>query len=136
MTRTIRRAPARLLGLAAAALVVSAALAGCAEGGSSAPSTSKAADLIGTWGSTAAQQPSLTIKKGGAFSGSDGCNELTGKGTIDGDTITFGAISSTLEVCEGVDTWLKDASYAYAAGTTMNVYNNGGEKIGKLAKAK
>ena len=66
---------------AAAALAVVLLLAGCAG-------TPSGAKVVGMWGSTASGQPNLNIENDGTFSGSDGCNRLSGKGQIDGDEIT------------------------------------------------
>ncbi|MEY9852360.1 heat shock protein HslJ [Leifsonia sp. EB41] len=128
MTRTIRQASARRLGGGFVAAAALALLAGCAG-------TPSGAALVGTWGSTAASQPNLTIENDGAFSGSDGCNRLTGKGSVDGDTITFGPIASTLMACQGVDEWLAKASSGTAKGSTLVVYDISGNEIGKLDKS-
>ncbi|MBN9629645.1 MAG: hypothetical protein J0I18_03415, partial [Actinobacteria bacterium] len=69
MVRTIRRAPAGLVGACVAAVAVIGLLAGCAG-------TPSGNAVVGTWGSTAAKQPNLTIENDGAFSGTDGCNRL------------------------------------------------------------
>ncbi|WP_426625747.1 META domain-containing protein [Leifsonia sp. McL0607] len=127
MTRTIRRAPVGLLGACAAAAVVVGLLSGCAG-------TPSGAALVGTWGSTAEKQPNLTIENDGAFSGTDGCNRLTGRGSIDGDSITFGPIASTMIACTGVDEWLGKAVTGTAKGNTMVVYDISGNQIGKLDK--
>lgn len=127
MTRTIRRTPAGLLRSGAAAAFVLGLLVGCAG-------TPSGAALVGTWGSTAAKQPNLTIQNDGAFSGTDGCNRLTGRGTIDGDSITFGPIASTLMACEGVDEWLGKAATGTAKGDTLVVYDTSGNQIGTLDK--
>jgi hypothetical protein len=108
-----------------AAIVVVAALAGCSSSGSS---------FTGTWGSSASGQPNLTIKDDGTFSGTDGCNAMSGKGTVSGDTFTFGPFASTLKACEGVTPWLNLAHTAKVDGNTLVVYKNGGEKIGTLDK--
>ena len=129
MARTIGRAPARLTGGLVAAAATLALLAGCAG-------TPSGAALVGTWGSTAASQPNLTIENDGAFSGTDGCNRLSGKGSIDGDTITFGPFASTMMACQGVDEWLAKASSGTAKGSTLVVYDISGNEIGKLDKSK
>ncbi|GAA0425098.1 META domain-containing protein [Leifsonia naganoensis] len=116
--------PARAaLALAAVAAVV--ALSGCSSPGSS---------FTGTWGSSAAGQPNLTIKDDGTFSGNDGCNDMSGKGTVSGDTFTFGPFASTLKACDGVNPWLSRANTAKISGGDLVVYANGGEKVGTLAK--
>ncbi|MFE4468159.1 META domain-containing protein [Leifsonia sp. NPDC056824] len=128
MTRTIRHAPVRLIGGGFATAAALALLAGCAG-------TPSGAALVGTWGSTAASQPNLTIENDGAFSGTDGCNRLSGKGSVDGDTITFGPIASTLMACQGVDEWLAKASSGTAKGSALVVYDISGNEIGKLDKS-
>ena len=116
--------PARAaLALAAVAVVV--ALSGC---------SSSASAFTGTWGSTSAGEPNLTIKDDGTFSGNDGCNDLSGKGTVNGDTFTFGPFASTLKACEGVHPWLSMADTAKVSGDELVVYANGGNKVGTLAK--
>lgn len=109
-------------------LVAAALLAGCAG-------TPSGAALVGTWGSTASKQPNLTIENNGSFSGTDGCNRLTGTGSIDGDSITFGPMASTLMACEGVDEWLNKAATGTAKGSTLTIYDDGGNAIGTLEKS-
>ncbi|MGN6427942.1 MAG: META domain-containing protein [Leifsonia sp.] len=109
-------------------LLAGALLAGCAG-------TPSGAALVGTWGSTASKQPNLTIENDGTFSGTDGCNRLSGKGSIDGDTITFGPMASTMMACEGVDEWLGKAATGTAKGSTMTVYDDSGSTIGTLEKS-
>lgn len=127
MVRTIRRAPAGLVGTCVAAVAVIGLLAGCAG-------TPSGNAVVGTWGSTAAKQPNLTIENDGAFSGTDGCNRLTGRGSIDGDSITFGPIASTMMACTGVDEWLGKAVTGTAKGSTLVVYDLSGNQIGTLDK--
>ena len=127
MTRTNRRAPAGLLRGGIAAAAVLCLLAGCAG-------TPSGAALVGTWGSTAAKQPNLTIENDGSFSGTDGCNRLTGRGSIDGNSITFGPIASTMMACTGVDEWLGKAVTGTAKGSTMVVYDMSGNQLGTLDK--
>lgn len=110
------------------AFAVVALLAGCAG-------TPSGDALVGTWGSTDSGKPNLTIENDGAFSGTDGCNRLTGNGSIDGDTITFGPMASTLMACEGVDEWLGKAATGTADGGTMTIYDDKGSKIGTLPKS-
>ncbi|AAT90076.1 hypothetical protein ATY41_02530 [Leifsonia xyli subsp. xyli] len=111
------------IGLAAVSL-----LAGCAGSPGSAA-------LAGSWGSTAAGKPHLTIQGDGSFSGSDGCNRLTGKGSIDGDSISFGPIVSTRMACEGVDEWFDKAARGTVAGNTLTVYDDKGVTIGTLGRS-
>jgi heat shock protein HslJ len=123
MTQSAALIRGGLIGLAIAAL-----LAGCssASGGDS---------VVGTWGSSASEQPNLTIEADGSFSGTDGCNRLTGKGSIDGDTIEFGSFASTMMACQGVDEWLNKAAKGTVDGSVMSIYDEAGSTIGTLKKA-
>jgi heat shock protein HslJ len=103
-----------------------AALTGC--------SSSSGFAFTGSWGEEGAGKPSLTIGDDGTFSGTDGCNKLSGKGTVTGDTFTFGPFASTLKFCEGVTPWLNLADKAKVDGSTLAVYRTDGDKIGALAK--
>lgn len=111
--------------LALAAALMLASLVGCSASGS---------DFVGAWGKSTPGQPSLTIKADGTFSGNDGCNDMKGKGTISGDTFTFGPFASTLKACEGVRPWLNLANTAKVDGDTLTVYKTNGDKIGTLTK--
>jgi heat shock protein HslJ len=117
----------RIRGMAVAAAVV-LMLAGCAG-------TPSGQAVVGRWGSTSSGQPNLDIQNDGTFAGSDGCNTLSGKGLIDGDEITFGAISSTLMACENVDAWLSKAATGNVNGSTMTVLDDGGSTIGTLKRS-
>ena len=112
-------------GLSLAAVAALVVLAGC---------SSSASSFTGDWGDVAAGKPSLTIQSDGSFSGTDGCNPLKGKGTVSGDTFTFGPFASTLKACEGVTPWLNLAATAKVDGDTLTVYRSGGVKIGTLEK--
>ncbi|MFF1635343.1 META domain-containing protein [Leifsonia sp. NPDC058248] len=109
----------------AATVVALTALAGCSSSGSA---------FTGNWGQVATGQPSLTIKADGTWSGMDGCNKMSGKGSVYTDTFTFGPFASTLKACEGVTPWLNLAHTAKVDGSTLTVYRTDGEKIGTLAK--
>jgi heat shock protein HslJ len=119
------RAGAALVTAALAAVLL---LAGCAG-------TPSGKAVVGTWGSTSSGQPNLDIQDDGTFSGSDGCNRLSGQGQIDGDEITFGSIASTMMACEGVDTWLSKAATGNVSGDTMTVLDDGGKTIGTLKRS-
>ncbi|MGO4534679.1 META domain-containing protein [Leifsonia sp. 2MCAF36] len=119
----------RRIHLAAVAIVAATLLlAGCAG-------TPSGAAVVGRWGSTSSGQPNLDIQNDGTFSGTDGCNRLSGQGQIDGDQITFGAIASTLMACEGVDTWLSKAATGKASGSTMTILDKAGSTIGTLKRS-
>ena len=57
----------------AAVLAAILLLAGCAG-------TPSGAAVVGRWGSTSSGQPNLDIQNDGTFSGTDGCNRLSGQG--------------------------------------------------------
>ena len=112
----------------AAVLAAVLLLAGCAG-------TPSGAAVVGRWGSTSSGQPNLDIESDGTFSGTDGCNRLSGQGQIDGDEITFGSIASTMMACEGVDTWLSKAATGNVSGDSMTVLDDRGSTIGTLKKS-
>lgn len=115
-------------------LVVAALVAGVAVAAFTGCSGPGLKPFVGGWGQTGSGQPSLTITDDGSFQGTDGCNRLTGKGSISGDVFGFGAIASTSMACSGVDTWLSQADTAKVDGTVLVVYTKGGDKIGSLPK--
>ena len=55
---------------------------------------------------------------------------------MNGDTIEFGPLGSTLMACEGVDTWLNGAVSAPVTGSTMTARSDGGAEIGTLERGK
>jgi heat shock protein HslJ len=89
-----------------AGLFVVLALSACA-GGSDSPSLEGQWRLV-SYGSASAQIPAApdvetSIEfKDGQMSGNVGCNGFGGEYTVDGDTITFGPIMSTMMFCEAV----------------------------------
>ncbi|CAG7620151.1 META domain-containing protein [Leucobacter soli] len=130
MLRIARHARQTRLGASIAAALLGAGLvlatAGCAGGGE---------DFTGDWGDAAASdQPSLSIEEGGAFSGTDGCNRLTGTAKISGDTIDFGVVASTMMACEGVDTWLNGLATGTIAGDALEISDADGNVIGSLPR--
>ncbi|RKR20693.1 META domain-containing protein [Arthrobacter oryzae] len=120
----------RRSGLLVVAMLV-AGLAFTAVTGCSGPALKS---FAGSWGQTVKGQPNLTITDDGSFQGTDGCNRLTGKGSISGDSFDFGPIASTMMACSNVDTWLSQAHTAKVNGTVLVVYGNSGNQIGTLAK--
>ena len=109
-------------------LALTALLSGCA-------SSSQPDSVVGSWGSTQHGKPGLVIKADGSFSGTDGCNRMTGTGSIEGSSIVFGTIATTLMACEGVDTWLSRASRGLAGPHTLTIYDATGSVIGTLNEA-
>jgi heat shock protein HslJ len=134
-------------GVVAAALL----LGGCASSGGSgtddnddAPEPSETAKalttstLVGTWGSTDEREPNLVFADDGELTGTDGCNRLVGSWSLDGDTVVFSDIASTLMACEGVDTWLSGAASAsLVAGDDdeLRVFDDTDSEIGTLERA-
>lgn len=112
-----------------AALVVG----GCAGGASG--SDGSATDVEGTWGSTSPASPNLTFDADGTVTGTDGCNRLTGSWSVDGDVVLLARLASTMMYCEGVDTWLSHASEVVVNGTTLDVSDDTGARIGTLERA-
>ena len=113
----------KLIGAGVAVLAV-LALAGClgeqgsARGGS--------VDATGTWGDPSKDaSPYLELEDGGSFSGSDGCNNLTGTWSVDeGEQVLF----------EDVDDWLAHLDAATVSGDTMTVLGQDGSEIGQLER--
>jgi len=91
--------------------------------------------VVGTWGEPDVEgQPSLVLGEDGSLGGNDGCNTLFGDYTVEGDTVTFGVIGSTMMFCEGVDTWLTSASTAKLDGDTLVISDESGAEIGTLTR--
>ncbi|MFE6964734.1 META domain-containing protein [Agromyces sp. NPDC057679] len=127
MQRVVRGA-----GAAAGAAALLLLLAGCL--GESGSVQGGSIDPTGTWGDADdAEAPSLTLEDDGSFSGTDGCNQLTGTWTVDeSDHVQFDDSASTMKACEGVDTWLAGLSQATIADDTMTVLGSDGYEIGTL----
>lgn len=115
-----------ILALAAAGATV-LALSAC----SSAP-----ASPLGSWGNTDAQQkPSLVFEDDGSYHGNDGCNNVMGQWSTEGDTIDLGDMASTMMYCEGVDTWLSKSQTAkMGSKTALDLYDENGTHIGTLVR--
>jgi heat shock protein HslJ len=117
------------LALAAGAALAMFGLTACAGGSSSDP----AAAVVGVWGERDTRgEPSLEFMEDGSYAGSDGCNNLMGSWTVEGDTIDLGVMASTMMACEGVDTWLVQGATAVVNGDTLEVKDEGGRQIGTL----
>ena len=110
-------------------------LAGClGEEGSGRGGT---VDAAGTWGDpTEEGSPYLELEDDGSFSGSDGCNNLSGSWSVDeADQVEFEDVASTLKACEDVDDWLSGLSVATVSGDTMTVLGQDGSEIGQLERS-
>ncbi|SDR74506.1 META domain-containing protein [Microterricola viridarii] len=117
----------------AVAAVAALGLSGCANSGAGTPG---GPDPVGTWGTVdTTGVPFLTFSDDGSFTGSDGCNTLNGGWQLDGTTIDFENVATTLKACEGVDTWLSALNTATIEGTTMTVFNDADAEIGTLDNA-
>lgn len=89
----------------------------------------------GTWGEDGEGLPQLTFEADGVLTGTDGCNRLSGTWEIDGETVEFGPLISTLMACEGVDTWLAQGASATIDGDVLTVLDEEGNEIGTLEKS-
>ena len=94
-------------------------------------------DPVGTWGDSSEEtSPYLVLEEDGSFSGSDGCNNLSGSWSIDeADQVEFEDVASTMMACEDVDDWLAGLSVATVAGDTMTVLGQDGAEIGQLERS-
>lgn len=90
--------------------------------------------VVGTWGSAAPGQPQLRFAEDGSVSGTDGCNRLAGKWTLENKVVIFQQMISTMMYCEGVDTWLSGAASARVHGNALHVYDRAGLEIGTLVR--
>ena len=119
------------IGAVAAMLLFTGCLGeeGSARGGS--------VDAAGTWGDPSEEgSPYLELEDGGSFSGSDGCNNLTGSWSVDeGEQVLFEDVASTMKACEDVDDWLSGLSAATVSGDTMTVLGQDGAEIGQLERS-
>ncbi len=106
MERTLfvgRRAAMAMIGSVMLASIAGAALADGDE------TTKDALPLVGAWlaedidgaGVVDDLQTTLEIAEDGSVSGSGGCNRFHGGAKIEGDTILFGDLGSTMMACEG-----------------------------------
>lgn len=86
----------------------------------------------GTWGTDEPGKPYLQFVADGTVTGTDGCNRLMGKWTLEEGAIHFQQMVSTMMYCEGVDTWLSGAASAKVHGDSLRVFDRGGVEIGTL----
>ena len=89
----------------------------------------------GTWGSTEPGHPHLQLIGDGTVIGTDGCNRLMGKWTLEDGVIHFHQMVSTMMYCEGVDTWLSGAASASRREVTLQVFDRAGMQIGVLPRS-
>ncbi|MFE7059954.1 META domain-containing protein [Streptomyces californicus] len=123
-------------------------------------SEEKAADLVGTrWtvttllaGETATTVPAdlpkertpyLTLADDGTVRGNSGCNSFSGKATVKGSTIDFGAIAGTRKMCPEPEMEVEravlaalDGPVTYTVkGSTLTLTAKGGKGLGATAEA-
>ena len=129
--------------LLAAALALSGCAGVVAAGGSSAGASASASakgssseSAVGEWGDVDdSTQPSLVLAKDGTLTGTDGCNQLNGGWTQEGDTVTFSNVASTMMMCADQDTWLSKLATAKIDGSTMTVHGAAAREIGTLERS-
>ena len=109
-----------------AAVGVALLLSACSSGAADSPNP------VGTWGATAANKPQLVLEEGGTLHGTDGCNRLVGTWEESDGKITFGPMAGTRMFCEGVDTWLSDATSAKIVSGSLEIFNAKDAAIGTL----
>ncbi|WP_205649404.1 META domain-containing protein [Agromyces sp. LHK192] len=79
-------------------------------------------DPVGSWGTADTAQPHLVLAADGTFSGSDGCNAMTGRWEMDDDgSIEFDDVAMTAKACSGIDQTLNRLDSATVSGDTMTV---------------
>lgn len=128
-------------------LVLSAMLLAACSGG-------KTSSVVGTWrldsygipGNTTPAMPdvdtSIVFKEDGKIEGNVGCNGFGGDYTVDGNTITFGPIVSTLMFCEGpvgdqetttLNVLVETVSYT-TEGDTLTITSSDGSEVIVLSR--
>lgn len=90
--------------------------------------------MIGTWSSTEKGEPHLTFREDGSYTGSDGCNRLSGTYSLTDETIVLEPGLSTRKACIGVDAWLFGAHTASVSEDALIVFSKDGTEIGTLAR--
>jgi heat shock protein HslJ len=114
--------------LALTAVAFVACLAGCSPTSNS---------FAGTWTAHLSDHTTLTISSDGTFTGKDGCQNIRGKGTVSGDTFTFGPVVASAMACPSAPNtpfWLGLASTAGLDGNSLTVYKRG-MNLGTLHRA-
>ena len=110
----------------AAALGAALLLSACAAGPAEQPNP------VGTWGATEQGKPQLVLEEGGTLHGTDGCNRLVGTWEESDGKVVFGPLAGTRMFCEGVDTWLSDATSAKIVSGSLEIFNAKDASIGTL----
>jgi heat shock protein HslJ len=133
------------------ALAVTMQRAPQSEGTRTEAPTASGDDLVGTnWSLTSlggqppveGAVPTLNIGDDGRATGTDGCNNFGGTYAIDGDSLKFGALISTLMACEeavstqatAFQTALADTAKFSVAGDTLTLTNADGTELATFSK--
>ena len=85
---------------------------------------------LGAQGAIAGSQPTLAFVGAGKVSGTGSCNQFNGPVTVNGKSITFGALASTRMACaDALNTQeatyfkaLQQAEWFTVAGSTLTIY--------------
>jgi heat shock protein HslJ len=124
-------------------------LAACSGGASASGSLTGTWELV-SYGDPASPTPaaadvetSVVFGEDGTITGNVGCNGFGGDYEVNGDTITFGPISSTLMLCEDtavgdqetvvLNTLIETVSFAIA-GDTLTITSADGSSVIVLAR--
>lgn len=91
--------------------------------------------IIGNWTSDDRGNPRLEFAADGTVVGSDGCNGINTKYTVEGDRVVLEQFVSTLRACQGVDDWLRGVREVAVDGETLVVMNEAGTEIGSLQRS-
>ncbi|MEV8337536.1 META domain-containing protein [Leucobacter sp. NPDC077196] len=136
----------RSLSGAAAIAGVALAITGCMpmmnapEDRDDAAEAALAAEIVGTWtgdtsGDVSGGEPAeLTFVDDGTFSGTDGCNTLTGRWEADEVEIEFEDVALTQRACLDFTPWLSRLDTATLSGTTLTIFDDPGAEIGTLTR--
>ncbi|PJJ63586.1 heat shock protein HslJ [Compostimonas suwonensis] len=89
---------------------------------------------IGYWvARTTSTSPFLSISADRSFTGSDGCNTISGTWeSTEAETITLTMGASTLMACDGVDQWLNQAATGRVRAGVMTMEAADGTVLGQL----
>lgn len=88
--------------------------------------------LIGSWISNEPGTPHLNFASDGSVTGSDGCNGISTRFNVDGDTARLDPSMGTLMACQGVDDWLRGVKEVRIDGDELRVFDGSGAEIGTL----
>jgi putative lipoprotein len=86
-------------------------------------------------------QAHLMFQPDGRFSGSTGCNRVSGSYTADGEALTFGAAATTRMACKGAAMQMEDAflrmleavSGWRVEGSRLHLLDGGGQTLATFA---